>query len=169
MLNAAALDPQFSEAHGGIADSQLLLFDQNIDVSPDVITHIKNTLHHALLLKPDSADALATLGTIKMSYDWDWNGAETDLRHATEAAPNSPNVWIRYGVLQLRLRQLEDAQRAIEKGISLDPLSMIGNADLGMVYFFKRDFAAADAQFKMTSEINPRFGRVQWLLARSLW
>ncbi|MEP6847251.1 MAG: winged helix-turn-helix domain-containing protein [Acidobacteriota bacterium] len=166
---AAALDPQFSEAYSGIADAELLLYDNNIEVTPNIVSEVKETLHHALLLKPDSSDALATLGSVQMSYDWDWNGAESSLRHATEAAPNSPNAWLRYGAVLLRLRRFEEARAAFQKGLALDPLSLIANANLGMVDFCRKDFPAADAQFRKTIEIDPRFGMSHWLLSRSLW
>jgi len=166
---AVALDPQFAEAYGGIADAQLLLYEQNIEVTPSIVSQAKETLHHALLLKPDSADALATLGSVQMSYDWDWKGAEDSLRHSTEVAPNSPNGWIRYGVLLMRLRRFAESQTALEKAVALDPLSLIGNADLGMVYFCKKDFDAADTQYRKTLAINDHFGVAHWLLSRSLW
>lgn len=166
---AVALDPQFSEAYGGIADAQLLLYDQNIEVTPDIISQAKESLHHALLLKPDSADALATLGSVQMSYDWDWKGANTSLKHATEAAPNSPNAWVRYGVLLMRLRRFDESQAAFERAVMLDPLSLIANADLGMVHFCEKDFIGADAQLHKTLEIDDHSGLAHWLLSRSLW
>lgn len=166
---AAALDPQFSEAYSGIADAQILLYDSNTDVTPNIVSEAKETLHHALLLKPDSAEALTTLGGIQMSYDWDWQGAETSLRRSTELAPNSPAVWLRLGALLLRLGRFEGAQQSFEKAIQLDPLSLIANTNLGMVHFCKKDFTASDVQVKKALEINDNFGMAHWLLSRSLW
>ena len=77
---ATALDPKFSEAFSSLADTQHLLFNYNIDVTPDIVSAAKENLHTALELKPGSADALITLGTIQMGYDWDWMNAESSLR-----------------------------------------------------------------------------------------
>ena len=67
---AIELDPNFSEAYTGLADSQNLLFNYNIDSRPEVVAEAKENLHRALELKPDSADALTTLG----SYRWYMTG-----------------------------------------------------------------------------------------------
>ena len=82
---AVALDPQFSEAYSGLADTKHLLFNYNIDVRPAIVEDAKNDLRRALELKPDSADALITLGTIQMGYDWDWAAAEASFKRAIAA------------------------------------------------------------------------------------
>jgi TolB-like protein len=166
---AVALDPKFSEAYSGIADAQLLLYDQNIEVTPTIVSQAKETLHHALLLKPDSSEALSTLGSVQMSYDWDWVGAEDSLRRATESAPNSASAWTRFGMLLMKVGKFDESIDAIERAVNLDPLSLAANLDLGMAYFCKKDFAAADNQFQKTLAINDKFGAAHWMLSRSLW
>ncbi|MGH7782317.1 MAG: tetratricopeptide repeat protein, partial [Candidatus Binatia bacterium] len=140
-----------------------------VEVTPNIVSEARETLHHALLLKPDSAEALTTLGGVQMSYDWDWQGAERSLGRAIELAPNSSASWLRYGALLLRIRRLDAAQHSFEKAIELDPLSPIANTNLAMVFFCRRDFPAADAQIRKALEINNDFGMAHWLLSRSLW
>jgi DNA-binding winged helix-turn-helix (wHTH) protein/TolB-like protein/cytochrome c-type biogenesis protein CcmH/NrfG len=166
---AVALDPKFSEAYSGIADTQLVLYDQNIEVNSEIISQAKETLHQALLIKPDSAAALSTLGSIQMTYDWDWKDAEESLRLATESDPNSPVIWTRYGGLLMKVGRFDESIAAIQRAVELDPLSLIANVNLGMAYFCKKDFAAADLQFNRTLEINDQFGVTHWMLSRSLW
>ena len=166
---AAALDPKFSEAYSGIADAHLILYDQNVDVDPETISQAKQTLHHALLLKPDSAEALSTLGSLQMTYDWDWKAAEESLRRATESDPNSVSSWTRYGGLLMKIGRSDDSIAAIQRAVALDPLSMVANINLGMAYFCRKDYPAADLQFQRTLEINDKFGAAHWMLSRSLW
>ena len=166
---AIALDPKFAEAYSGLADTQHLLFNYNIEVTPEIIVQAKENLRRALELKPDSADALTTLGTIQMGYDWDWQRAEESLKLATAAEPNSPTAHMRYGALLVRLGRFVESQAEFEKGIELDPLSLVGNMNLGLVYFCKKDFAAADTQYRKTLEIDGKAGATHWLLSRVLW
>ncbi len=166
---AAEIDPKFSEAYTGIADTEHLLFNYNIDLNPELIADAKTNLHRALELKPNSADALTTLGTIQMGYDWDWKAAEVSLKAATAAAPNSATARMRYGALLLRLARFNEAQAEFEKAIELDPLSIVGNANLGTVFFCEKEFSAADEQYKRTLAINDKVGGVHWMLSRSLW
>ncbi len=166
---AIALDSQFAEAYVGLADTQYLLFDYNFEVTAENVARARENLHRALSLKPELADALATLGTMQMTYDWDWRGAEKSLQQAAESAPNSPTARIRYGALLVRLRRFDESQTQFEQAIALDPLSIIGNTNLGMVYFCKKDFAAAERQFRKTLEFSDKFGSTHWLLSRCLW
>jgi DNA-binding winged helix-turn-helix (wHTH) protein/TolB-like protein/TPR repeat protein len=166
---AAVLDPNFSEAFSGLADTQHLLFNYNIDVRPEIVTEAKENLRRALELKPDSSDALITLGTIEMGSDWDWKKAEETLRHAVDAAPNSPTARMRYGALLVRIRKFDEAEVEFQKQIELDPLSVSGITNLGMALFCKKDFAAADDQYRKAMELDDKGGAPHWLLSRSMW
>lgn len=166
---AATLDPHFSEAFSGLADTQHLLFNYNIDVRPEVVTEAKENLRRALELKPDSSDALITLGTIEMGYDWNWRKAEETLAHAVRAAPNSPTARMRYGALLVRIRRFDEAEAEFRKQIELDPLSVSGITNLGMVLFCKKEYPAAERQYRKAMEIDDKGGAPHWLLSRSMW
>ncbi|MGD9560657.1 MAG: tetratricopeptide repeat protein [Pyrinomonadaceae bacterium] len=166
---ATMLDPGFSEAYSGLADTQHLIFNYNIDVRPELVTEAKENLRRALEIKPDSSDALIALGSIQMGYDWDWKAAEDTLRRAVAAAPNSPTAHLRYGALLVRIKRFDEAEAAFDRQIELDPLSPLGKTNLGIVYFCRRDFAEADRLFREVLEINSRDGGAQWWLSRSLW
>ena len=166
---AATLDPGFSEAFSGLADTQHLLFSYNIDVRPEVVEEAKNNLRRALELKPDSPDALVTLGTIEMGYDWNWQGAEKTLKQAVTVAPNSAIAHMRYGALLVRLRRFDEAITEFERHIELDPLSISGNINLGMALFCKKDFLAAERQYLKILELDDKNGAARWLLSRNYW
>jgi DNA-binding winged helix-turn-helix (wHTH) protein/TolB-like protein/Tfp pilus assembly protein PilF len=166
---AATMDPRFSEAFSSLADTQHLLFNYNIDVRPEVVTEAKENLRRALELKPDSSDALITLGTIEMGYDWDWKKAETTLKHAVSTAPNSPTAHMRYGALLVRIRRFDEAQAEFQRHIELDPLSVSGITNLGLTLFCKRDYAAAEHQYRKAMELDEKGGAAHWLLSRNMW
>lgn len=166
---AITLDQDFSEAYAGLADSQTLLFNYNYDLRPEVIAEAKNNLHRALEIKPDSADALTTLGAIQMVYDWDWKAAEESLKAATTAERNLSIAHMRYGSLLARLGRIPEALTESERAVELDPLSIAGITNLGLVYFCKKDFAAADIQFRKALDLGDTVGASHWLFARSLW
>lgn len=166
---AITLDQDFSEAYTGLADSQTLLFNYNYDLRPEVIAEAKKNLHRALELKPDSADALTTLGAIQMVYDWDWKAAEESLKAATTAERNLSIAHMRYGSLLARLGRIPEALTESERAVELDPLSIAGITNLGLIYFCKKDFAAADIQFRKALDLGDTVGASHWLFARSLW
>ena len=166
---ATTLDQEFSQAYTGLADSQTLLFNYNYDLRPEVMAEAKNNLRRALELKPDSADALTTLGAIQMVYDWDWKAAEESLKAAATTEPNLSIAHLRYGSLLARLGRIPEALPESERAVELDPLSIAGITNLGLVYFCKKDFAAADIQFRKALDLGDTVGASHWLFARSLW
>ncbi len=166
---AATLDPRFSEAFSALADTQHLLFNYNIDVRPEVVAEAKDNLRRALELKPDSPDALITLGTIEMGYDWNWANAEKTLKHAVTVAPNSATAHMRYGALLIRTRRFDEAVAEFERHLQLDPLSINGHTNLGLGYFCKKDFANADREFLKTLELDDKSSAPHWFLSRSHW
>ncbi len=52
----------------------------------------------------------------------------------------------------------------MERGRSLDPLSLRMNADLGMAYIAARQYDRAIAQEKKTLDLDPNFRTAHWLL-----
>ncbi|NOT48917.1 MAG: tetratricopeptide repeat protein [Acidobacteria bacterium] len=166
---AKELDPTFSEAYSGLADTIHLLFNYSIDVRPEIVVQAKQELAKAIELKPDSADALVTLGTIQMGYDWDWKAAEESLKRAIDAAPNSSLARMRLGALFVRTRRFEESQREFARAIELDPLSQTANTNLGMALFCQKSFDAAEMQYGKAMELDDKVGATHWLLSRSLW
>lgn len=166
---AGDLDPQFSEAFSGLADTQHLLFNYNIDVRPEIVAEAKANLRRALELDPNSADALVTLGTIEMGYDWDWAAAENSLSRAVATAPNSPTAHMRYGALLVRTRKFDEAIAAFQRQVELDPLSLTGLTNLGMARFCAKDYPAAENEFQSVLDLDPKSGTARWLLSRNMW
>ena len=76
---------------------------------------------------------------------------------------------MRYGALLVRLARFAESEAEFGMGIELDPLSTVGTTNLGLVYFCKGDFAAADAQYRKTLQLDGSNGPAHWLLSRSLW
>ena len=166
---AIALDSNYADAYVGLADSQYLLYDYNYRTTLDNPRRAKDNLLKALTLKPDSADALVTLGLIQSAFDWDWNAAEKSFRRALEIEPNSASAHSRYGVFLIRTSKFAEARAELEKARRLDPLSLSVNMNLGVASWFAGDLDAAEAHFKSTLEIEPNFEPVHWYLARFYW
>jgi DNA-binding winged helix-turn-helix (wHTH) protein/TolB-like protein/cytochrome c-type biogenesis protein CcmH/NrfG len=166
---ATKLDPKFAEAYVGLADAEYLLYDHSYDTSAEHPLHAKDNLLKALALRPDSVDALTTLGLIQSTYDWNWAESERSFVRALEIAPNSSNAHQRYGGLLLRLRRFDEAKAELEKARVLDPLSPGINMNVGVAFYFAGDLKEAERWFRNTIEIEPEFVPVSFYLARCLW
>jgi tetratricopeptide (TPR) repeat protein len=74
-------------------------------------------------------------------------------RKAVEALPDYADAWAELGLVQFRLRQLDEAEEALRRALALDPANYLGNLHLQMLYERRRDPRAAE-QARRVEEIN---------------
>jgi DNA-binding winged helix-turn-helix (wHTH) protein/tetratricopeptide (TPR) repeat protein len=86
----------------------------------------------ALALDDGLPEPHVSAGLLRLLKDWDWDGAERELRRAVDLAPSStaPHQWLGL-VLDLRDRR-EEAARALRRAQEMDPLSMVVSALVGL-------------------------------------
>lgn len=88
----------------------------------EVLPKAKAAAAKAIELNDALAEAHASLGKIKLGYDWDWPGAERELRRAVELNPNLAEAHDGYGSYFLTLGQADKAIQEISLLQRLDPL-----------------------------------------------
>src|SRR5262249_12608746 len=85
---ALKLDPNYAKACSGAADSYAALALLEFVAPKEAYPKAREYVDRALRLDPDLAEARTSLGLIKFQYDWDWAGAEAELRAAIGLNPN---------------------------------------------------------------------------------
>jgi TolB-like protein len=160
-------DPLYVMAHIGIADSysSMGLFSY---ISPaEAYSKAKAALKKALAIDPELAEAHASLGWIKMFYDWDWNGAEKEFLQAIRAYPDYAPVHIWYGMFLTITGRFDESLREMKKAQELEPLESLNNTMVGWSYYMARRFDTAKDIFKKVIETEPNFMIAHWYLAGS--
>ena len=77
-------------ALAGLASTYLLLSSTTIRRPLPVDEAVQlatEAARRALAIDSRQGEAYAVLGRLKMTYDWDWTGAEADLTRAVSLAP----------------------------------------------------------------------------------
>ena len=155
---AIALDPSYALAYDGIGycwyNKGFLGF-----VAPrEAMPKARAAVRRALELDDSLAEAHATLGIIQAIFDWDWVGAEQELRRAIELNPASPVPRYLYAFHFLRpVGRNEDAIREIETALAVDPLSPLFGSHLAFLYFIARRYDEAAARFQEVIAANPDY------------
>jgi serine/threonine-protein kinase len=121
----------------------------------------------ALELDPSLAEARASLGFVKLYFEWDWLGAEAEFQNAialdAEYAPS--HQW--YSIFLLAAGRPADAFREIQLARKLDPLSLPINTDLGFHYYYTAQYDEAAKQLKFVLELNKDFSPAHLWLGRT--
>ncbi len=111
----------------------------------------------ALELDETLTEAHTSLGRVLAAYDWDWANAEKEFKRALELNPRYAIAHQWYGrYLEVKGRRNEGmAER--KRAQELDPLSPILSFELGLAFYYGRDYDHAIEQFQKTLELDPNF------------
>ena len=161
---AAALDPNFAEAHAGIADINVLKF--NFGAAKDeVIGEARQAVNRALQLDPELSNAYTSTSLIQFLVDRDWPAAEQSLLKAIEIDPNNADAYLRYAYFLMRLGRFDESIEKNQKATELNPLSSIAQSNKGLTFLCARRYPEAIEQLERTTRENPDFSHAFWILA----
>jgi TolB-like protein/DNA-binding winged helix-turn-helix (wHTH) protein/cytochrome c-type biogenesis protein CcmH/NrfG len=164
---AIALDPKFAEAHAGIADSNIIMFNFGVRPAAETIPRARDSLNRALQLDPNVSQAYTSLALIQFLIDRDWPAAEKSLNRAIDLNPNNADAYNRYAYFLMRMGKFDDSLRKAGKALELNPLSNVVQTNIGMTYLFARRYQEAISQLEKTAAENPRFSLTMWLLGHA--
>ena len=131
---AIAIDPDYAEAHSGLAEVYMLLGIFSHIPRDEAASQAKQAARRAVELAPDMSEAHASLGVILEVFDWDWEGAEREFIRALELNPNCFEAHYEYALLLVRLMRLDSAESHYLEALRIDPLSYRVYDYLGGLY-----------------------------------
>ena len=151
-------DPGFALAYAGLADAYTLLSFLVGVIAPEAaMPQARAAARRALELKPDLAEAHASMAMILESYEWDWGSAEREHLRAVELDPDNPNLQHRFGMHLVYLGRFEEAAARFEAASKMDPLSPLIQVAKGLPAHFARRPDDAVAAFRHAVTLTPQF------------
>jgi tetratricopeptide (TPR) repeat protein len=153
-------------AYAGMADSYTILAagEYAVLAPREAVPKAKTAAFKALQIDNTLAEAHASLGFLKHSFDWDWQGAEGEYKRAIELSPNYATAHHWYAIFLVEMGRFTEATAEIKKSESLDPLSLIISSDLGWILYNERQYDTAIQQLQKTLELDPTFPSGHWTL-----
>jgi DNA-binding winged helix-turn-helix (wHTH) protein/tetratricopeptide (TPR) repeat protein len=161
---AIALDPRYSTAYAGIADSEIFLFWNT--GSHDDIAQARLAVTKALELDQNSSYAHALLCRIRATYDWDFKGAETECRRAVALDPGNHEAHRELAFLLNSTGKRENALQEMNIAVALAPTSF-NKRSRGLLLYFARRFDEAIAQLKQVERTDREYSESNRWIARS--
>ena len=139
---ALALDPNDALAYAGLADAY---YDQStyLRAPLEVMPKAKAAAARAIELDETLAEAHASLGYVKLTFDWDWPGAEREFHRALELNPNLPRAHAGYSHYLVSLRRTDEAILELDRLQKIDPFFPQPHMGLPFMLFNARRYQAA--------------------------
>jgi tetratricopeptide (TPR) repeat protein len=161
---AIKLDPGFSEAYVGVADSFATLGLYSLLAPKDAFPAAKEAVTRALQMDNSLATAHATLGFIEFYYEWNPKAAGGEFRRALDANPHYAMAHSWYAESLAADRQYAEATAEAQLALEDDPLSMIVSSNAGWTFALAGQFDRSVDTLKKAIEIDPNFPRTHFRL-----
>jgi serine/threonine protein kinase/tetratricopeptide (TPR) repeat protein len=161
-------DPSYALAHTGLADSYYLLASTAYGAFPskEAFPRAKEAALKALQIDETLAEAHSSLAGV-LTNEWDWLGAEKEYKRSIQLNPAYATAHHFYAFYLAALGRLEKALAEIKHAYKLDPLSLIINRDLGLIFYYARQPDRAIEQYQKTLELDPNFLLAHQALGRA--
>jgi DNA-binding winged helix-turn-helix (wHTH) protein/lipoprotein NlpI len=159
---AIELDPTYAAAYVGKADAKIILFYSSS--SHDDISQARSAINKAIELEETNSYAHTLLCRIKLTYDWDFSGAEKECSRAVELDPNNEAAQRELALLFGVSGRDEDALITIDKAIALAPTSF-NKLSRGKILYYARHYDETIAQLQQIDETDPEFNETnRWFI-----
>ena len=146
---AIALDPQYAQAHQGLAG--LYTFSAFYAYIPprEAYERIKAMTAQALELDSNLADAHQTYAMTSCYFDWEWEKAEEEFQRVIELNPNHAAAHQLYAWCPLiAMGRTEEALTNIRRSLKLDPLYFFAYWTASDVFYMSRQYDQAITQLQ---------------------
>jgi tetratricopeptide (TPR) repeat protein len=119
------------------------------------MTKAKEAATQALKLDERLAEAHTSLAYRTTHYEWDWESAEAQFKHAFELNANYAICHHWYSHFLLARGRIAESLVASKRCLELDPLDLVINIHMAWHYQFSRQYEQAVEQCWKTSELHP--------------
>ncbi|MGZ8845515.1 MAG: tetratricopeptide repeat protein, partial [Pyrinomonadaceae bacterium] len=160
---AIKLDPNYALAYTGLADCYVL---GNILQMPpkQAMPMAADAARKALSIDNQLAEAHTSLAKIKLSYEWDWPGAEAEFKQAIQLNPGYATAHQWYGVYLSEMGRHDESIRERTTAQNLDPLSLSITTGLGRALYWARRYDESIKHLQATIPRDPNYGDTYWSL-----
>jgi TolB-like protein/DNA-binding winged helix-turn-helix (wHTH) protein/Flp pilus assembly protein TadD len=167
---AIALDPSYAEAYSGLADAYALSGHWEYGVLPpqDAFVRAKAAATKALALNGNLGEAHTSLAYILDLYGRDWEAAETEYKLAFKLNPAYATLHLWYAWHLMIMGKTSESIVEFQKADSLDPLSLVINANLADALCISHFYDKSVEQSRKTLELSPNFAIGHYVLGQAL-
>lgn len=154
---AIVLDPGYSKAYVGLADSYNLLREFAAMPEPEAYTRALAAAQKAVELDDSSAEAHASLAFVLAYWKWDIAGAEREFQRSIQLNPDYGSAHHWYANFVVLTGRSKQALSEINRAEQIDPGSNAVLADKALVLFYLGRLDEAVVLAKKVEASQPNF------------
>ena len=149
-------DPNFARAYLGIGDAEIGSTSLTTLTQEETMPRVREAAQKAIDLDPSLGEAYGLLATVAYTWDWKWNEAEEEFRHALDEGAGA-DTRVRYGWSLATRGRFAEAHTQLRLATEQDPLSVTAPFDEFFVYNFEGDVAGQKQVLQRMLQLRPDF------------
>jgi TolB-like protein/DNA-binding winged helix-turn-helix (wHTH) protein/Tfp pilus assembly protein PilF len=148
-------DPNWAPAYAGLADVYSLLSEYKSVPARESHARARVAARRAVELDDSLAEAHTELANLALATDYDWSDSEREFRRAIELNPGTAAAHHFHAANLMCMGRWDEAIAEMEHARKLDPLSVIINANVGLVYHYAQQPDRALEAERKALELDP--------------
>ncbi len=164
---ALSKDLSFAPAYAGLADSYAFLGAFGLQSPVETFPQAVAAAVRALELDEALPQAHASLGNVRMLYEWDWPAAEREFLRAIELNQSFATAHHWYALFLAEVDRMEEALAEIRKARQYDPFALIIATNEGWILYFARRYEEAVRELSKALESNPDLSTAHYKLGNA--
>lgn len=146
---AVTVDPNFALGQAALADAYAFDWQNH--------KNAEATANQALELAPNLGEPHATIGFVKMFWDWELVESQVHFKQAVTLSPDYATGHQWYAINLIATGQGNEALAEIKRALELEPDSLAVNSDMCQILYFSRRYDQAEAQCKRALALDEKF------------
>jgi tetratricopeptide (TPR) repeat protein len=164
---AIEADPHYAEAWSGLADALMAsAIGQTLPTLP-TLREADQAARRAVELNGSLAEARTSLGHVRLLLDHDFASAEAEFARALELNDRYARLWHLIGILRAYQGRGEEALAAMRRARELEPMTLLFNANYGLVLYHLRRYGEAIAHLEPLIASQPGLIQSRSVLLRA--
>ncbi len=165
---ALEIVPDYAEAWAGLSIAYAQQASWGYIDRDEGMSLAREAVNQALFLDESLPEAYASLGWIRMVYDFDWRGADKSYQEAARLAPGNATVLRATGVLSFTLGRLEEAIDINMRAIARDPLNLGNHQNLALVLMHAGRLEESEQRYHHVLKLNKKYPGIHMRLGQIL-
>ena len=168
LREAIRIDPSFDRAWAMLSSTLSTMAGYTFNEPTQGFEDARSAALKAIELNPGGADGHRALAKILYLHDWNWEGADLEVKRALAIGPDDPKNLMAAGIVAAKLGRADESVEYVTRAVAKDPLSNIAVDLLGQFLMGAGKLKESQAALRRAQALNPTYSDAHYYLGKVL-